>query len=75
MVQGLTLLADTLDAFHAALPPGISNADIVRRQKWARVVQAAADFMDAGAPDWVEENCTTFPMFPLCWQGRTVGGT
>jgi hypothetical protein len=75
MVQGLTLFADTLDSFPAALPPRISDADIVRREGWARVVHAAAYFMDAGALDWVEENCSPFPMFPLCWRGRTVAGT
>jgi hypothetical protein len=74
MTRWLALLADKIDAFDASLPTGVSDTDILRRGEWATIVDMAGQFMEAGALDWLAGNCEAFPMFPLRWRNRTIGG-
>ena len=74
-LTSLSALAHVLDNFDKELPRGLSDAEIVRREGWAEVVAAAGCVLDSGVLDRVAANCESYPMFPLHWGGRVVGGT
>jgi hypothetical protein len=59
MQDKLGRFAELLDEFDRHLPPDIGSAEIVRRENWKNVSEAAGGFLNEAA-QWYQQNCADF---------------